>query len=147
MSAEVHRLLVGTKCISYFFIVFFTELIDGELDEEILAAIDSKTKPLGSLGRLEQLAFQIARIQKKTRPSAQSCQLTIFAADHGIALQGVSAYPQQVTRQMVENFLSGGAASSVMSYSVGVELRVVDAGVKGSIVRNPRLLDARTSNS
>lgn len=94
--------------------------------------IDGKTKPRGALGRIEALAAQIATVQGRLNPRMQDCQLTIFAADHGIAAEGVSAYPQAVTRQMVLNFLSGGAAANVFARSVGVALRVVDAGVAGA---------------
>lgn len=94
--------------------------------------IDGKTKPRGALGLLETLAARIATVQGTLSPRMETCQLTIFAADHGIAAEGVSAYPQEVTRQMVLNFLAGGAAASVFACSVGVDLRVVDAGVAGA---------------
>ena len=68
--------------------------------------IDMKTKPPGSLGRIEELAAQLASIQSSLMPRMETCQLTIFAADHGIAASGVSAFPQEVTRQMVLNFLN-----------------------------------------
>ena len=73
----------------------------------------------------------------RSTPRMETCRLTIFAADHGIAAEGVSAYPQAVTRQMVQNFLDGGAAANVFAGSVGVELRVVDAGVAGDADRRP----------
>lgn len=109
----------------------------------IRAAIDGKTKPLGALGRIEDLAAQIARIQNTLRPRAATCSLTIFAADHGIAAEGVSAYPQTVTREMLRNFLAGGAAASVFAASLGVPLRVVDAGVAGDPLGDPRLVQRR----
>lgn len=93
--------------------------------------IDMKTKPLGALGRIEALAAQIATVQGTLNPRMARCQVTIFAADHGIAAEGVSAFPQEVTRQMVLNFLAGGAAANVFARSVGADLRVVDAGVAG----------------
>ena len=86
--------------------------------------IDMKTKPQGSLGRIEGLAAQIATIKGDLSPKMESCQLTIFAGDHGIANEGVSAYPQEVTRQMVLNFVGGGAAANVFARSVGASLRV-----------------------
>lgn len=79
-----------------------------EFEQAIRAAIDGKTKPLGALGRVEELAAQIARLQGSLAPRMDRCTLTIFAADHGLATEGVSAYPQAVTRQMVLNFLAGG---------------------------------------
>lgn len=95
------------------------------------ARIDTKTKPLGSLGRIEELAAQIATLQASLTPRMESCQLTIFAADHGLADEGVSAFPSEVTRQMVLNFAGGGAAANVFSRSNDVALQVVNAGVRG----------------
>ena len=105
--------------------------------------IDMKTKPLGALGRIEEVAAQIATIQHSLNPRMESCQLTIFAGDHGIASAGVSAFPQEVTRQMVLNFLGQGAAANVFAKSVGASLRVVDAGVAGEPFNEPNLIDAR----
>lgn len=113
------------------------------MEDEIQAALDGKTKPPGSLGRIEALAAQIARIQRSLAPRADTCTLTIFAGDHGIAAAGVSAYPQAVTRQMLGNFLGGGAAACVIAASLGAEVRVVDAGVAGSAITHPRLIDRR----
>lgn len=107
------------------------------------AAIDGKTKPLGALGRIEELAAQIARAQKSLLPRVEHCRLTIFAADHGIAEEGVSAFPQAVTREMVRNFLAGGAAANVFSQSNGVDLIVVDAGVAGEPLDDPALVSTR----
>ena len=113
------------------------------LDDAIRRAIDSKTKPLGALGVLETLAAQIARIQGTLTPSLNHCRLTLFAGDHGIAHEGVSAYPQAVTRQMVANFLAGGAAANVFARTNGVELQVVDAGVAGDSMDTPGLVSRR----
>lgn len=113
------------------------------LDPAIQGAIDAKTKPLGALGTLEMVAAQIARIQSTLTPKLRRCRLTLFAADHGIAEEGVSAYPQAVTRQMVANFLGGGAAANVFARTNGVELRVVDAGVAGEPVEAPGLISRR----
>ena len=111
--------------------------------DRIQAAIDGKTKPPGSLGRIESLAAQLATLQQRLDPRAESCRLTIFAADHGIAEAGVSAYPQAVTRQMVQNFIEGGAAANVFARSLGAELTLVDAGVSGDAIVHPSLLDRR----
>ena len=100
-----------------------------DLAAQIRHAIDFKTKPLGSLGRIEDLAQQIALLQGTLTPRMERAQLTIFAGDHGIAAEGVSAFPQAVTAQMVLNFLGGGAAANVFARTTGVDLRVVDAGV------------------
>lgn len=113
------------------------------LDDRIRQTIDSKTKPLGSLGKIETLAAQIARVQGTTAPRMSACTLTIFAADHGIALSGVSAFPQVVTAQMVLNFLAGGAAANVFAKANDVILQVVDAGVAGAPIDHPALIERR----
>jgi nicotinate-nucleotide--dimethylbenzimidazole phosphoribosyltransferase len=106
-------------------------------------AIDGKTKPLGALGRLEALAAQVARLQATLTPRVQSCRLIIFAADHGIAAEGVSAYPQAVTRQMLANFLAGGGAATVFARTLGVDVSVVDCGVAGDVIAAPNLINRR----
>ncbi len=117
---------------------------DGDdLEAAIRRAIDGKTKPLGALGRIEDLAAAIARARRTVTPRIEGCSLTIFAADHGIATEGVSAFPQAVTRQMVGNFLAGGAAATVFAASLGVPVRVVDAGVAGAPIDDPRLISRR----
>ena len=113
------------------------------LDEAIRRAIDSKTKPPGALGVVEAVAAQIARVQNTLTPKLRSCRLTLFAGDHGIAAESVSAYPQAVTRQMVANFLAGGAAANVFARTNGVELQVVDAGVAGDPIETPGLVSRR----
>lgn len=113
------------------------------LPAQIRHAIDTKTKPLGALGRIETLAEQICLLQGTTQPKMETCTLTIFAGDHGIAEAGVSAFPQVVTGQMVMNFLSGGAAANVFAKSNGVGLQVVDAGVAGESIDHPDLISQR----
>ena len=124
---------------------------DENFSAAVRRAIDGKTKPVGALGRMETLAAQIAHIQHSLEPRAERCVLTIFAADHGIAAAGVSAYPQDVTRQMVMNFLAGGAAANVFAAALGVGVEVVDAGVAGAAIDHPDLLSRRigagTANS
>ena len=114
-----------------------------DLDDAIRQAIDTKTKPPGSLGRVEALAARIARIQGTLTPRLRRCRLTLFAGDHGVASEGVSAYPQAVTRQMVANFLAGGAAANVFARANGVEIAVVDAGVAGDPLDAPGLVSRR----
>ena len=102
--------------------------------------LDQLTKPRGSLGRLEALALQIGLIQRSERPALHAPQIVVFAADHGLAAQGISAYPGEVTAQMVENFLVGGAAVSVLARQHGLALTVVDAGVRSEIAPRAGLL-------
>jgi len=112
---------------------------DAALDASLRHAIDHKTKPLGALGRLESLAVQIGRVLGSERPVLQQPQALVLAADHGLARRGVSAYPQVVTWQMVANFLSGGAAVSVLARQHGLALTVVDAGVARELEPAPGL--------
>lgn len=107
---------------------------------EIQNFIDSKTKPLGALGRIESLAAQLARFRNTLTPRIDTCELIIFAADHGIAREGVSAFPPEVTQQMVLNFLNGGAAANVFARSQNVPVHVVDAGVAGAPLHAPNLI-------
>ena len=115
------------------------------LDEAIRRASDGKTKPPGALGAVEAVAAQIARIQNSLTPKLERCRLILFAADHGIATEGVSAYPQAVTRQMLVNFLTGGAAANVFARTNGVDLQVVDAGVAGAPMEAPGLVSRRVA--
>jgi nicotinate-nucleotide--dimethylbenzimidazole phosphoribosyltransferase len=96
--------------------------------EEAQRRYDAKTKPRGSLGRLEELGCRIAEIRGFV-PSSLRSVIVVAAADHGVAREGVSAYPSDVTKQMVANFEAGGAAINVLARRAGAELRVVDAGV------------------
>ena len=112
---------------------------DAALRDQVQAALDAKTKPRGALGRLEALALQLALIQGSGQPQLCEPQLVVLAADHGIAAQGVSAYPAEVTRQMVLNFLAGGAAVSVLARQHGLALTVADCGVAAEFEPHPRL--------
>ncbi len=102
------------------------------------------TKPTGALGRLETLAIELAGLQHTEKPRADRAPIVVFAGDHGIAAQGVSAYPQEVTIAMMANFAAGGAAISVLARELGSSLEVVDAGtlaeaaMAGIIVDKPR---------
>jgi nicotinate-nucleotide--dimethylbenzimidazole phosphoribosyltransferase len=103
--------------------------VDERVRAAALAELDRKTKPRGSLGRLELLAAQIAAVRGTVAPEPLRAAIVVAAADHGVAAEGVSAYPQEVTRQMLANFAAGGAAICVLARSAGAELHVVDAGV------------------
>jgi nicotinate-nucleotide--dimethylbenzimidazole phosphoribosyltransferase len=102
------------------------------------------TKPAGSLGRLEHLACELAALQQTERPRAARVPIIIFAGDHGVVAQGVSAYPQEVTIAMMANFAGGGAAISVLARELGSSLEVVDAGtlaqspIPGIVTDKPR---------
>ncbi|WP_144108472.1 nicotinate-nucleotide--dimethylbenzimidazole phosphoribosyltransferase [Paraburkholderia sp. BCC1886] len=117
------------------------EALDQTLRAELQHIIDTKTKPPGSLGRLETLALQMGLIQRSTRPTVQRPAMIVFAGDHGIAHEGVSPYPQAVTVQMVANFLAGGAAINALSRVAGIELEVVNAGVATPLPSTAGLVD------
>lgn len=106
-----------------------TDLRDTTLSASLHHLIDRKTKPIGALGRLEALAHRIGLVLRSEQPRLVDPQMVVFAGDHGLTARGVSAYPSDVTWQMVENFLAGGAAVSVLCRQHGVAMTVVDAGV------------------
>jgi nicotinate-nucleotide--dimethylbenzimidazole phosphoribosyltransferase len=119
----------------------------GVPDERAAAAADRRqddlTKPPGALGGLERLATRIAGITGQARPRLDRRLIVVAAGDHGVAAQGVSAYPAEVTAQMVANFLAGGAAVNVLAAHAGARVRIVDAGVAGETPEDPRLLRLR----
>jgi nicotinate-nucleotide--dimethylbenzimidazole phosphoribosyltransferase len=113
---------------------------------EAARALDAKTKPRGSLGRLEEVAQRIAGIRHSPKPGRLRAAVVVAAGDHGVADEEVSAYPQEVTRQMLANFDSGGAAVCVLARSAGAQVRVIDAGVgtpTGNIARGPAMSRAQ----
>jgi nicotinate-nucleotide--dimethylbenzimidazole phosphoribosyltransferase len=118
-----------------------------EVDHEAAAAtqrlLDSKTKPRRSLGRLEDLACKIASIQRNPRPPLPTKAIVVMAGDHGVAQEGVSAYPPEVTWQMLLNFARGGAAINVLARQAGARLIVVDMGVNGPVESVPGVLSHR----
>ena len=105
--------------------------------------IDQKTKPLGALGELENVAKRLGLILQSLSPQLSPPQMLIFAGDHGAAKAGVSAFPQDVTWQMVENFLSGGAAINVFARQNKMNLTVIDAGVVHDFGKRRGLIDAK----
>ena len=111
--------------------------IDAKIMEEAQARLDSLTKPRGSLGRLEEFAKRIVGITKNTNPALNRKVIFTMAGDHGVAAEGVSLFPQEVTFQMVANFINGGAGINVLARHVGAEVIVVDMGVVREIP-NPK---------
>ena len=105
--------------------------------------LDALTKPPGSLGRLEELAGRYAAIKDLDSPQVRKKAVYVFAADHGVAQQGVSAFPAKVTPQMVLNFLNGGAAINVLAHHFGAEVVVVDMGVNFNFEDTPDLLNKK----
>ena len=120
--------------------------LDTDLTAALQARIDGKTKPPGSLGRLEALALQLGLIQNTLTPRLSKPHILVCAGDHGAARAGVSAYPQDVTWQMVENFINGGAAINVLARAAGMALTVADAGVNHDFGARPGLIDAKVAN-
>jgi nicotinate-nucleotide--dimethylbenzimidazole phosphoribosyltransferase len=117
------------------------EPLDQTLRSTLQHLIDTKTKPPGSLGRLETLARQMGLIQRTTHPTVQRPAMIVFAGDHGIAQEGVSPYPQAVTAQMVANFLAGGAAINALSRVADITLEVVNAGIATPLPNTEGLID------
>ena len=117
--------------------------LDTQAMAQARARQDSLTKPQGSLGRLEELSIKLAGIQGKAMPSVERKGIIVMAGDHGVAAEGVSLYPQEVTGQMVLNFLNGGAGINVLARLAGARVVVVDMGVKADLPPDPRLISRR----
>jgi nicotinate-nucleotide--dimethylbenzimidazole phosphoribosyltransferase len=119
--------------------------VDRAIEPALRQKIDGKTKPLGALGRLESLALQIGLIQNTLTPQLAKPHVLLCAGDHGAAKAGVSAFPQDVTWQMVENFLAGGAAINTLARQAGMALVIADAGVNRDFGTRPGLIDAKVA--
>lgn len=124
-------------------IISLIQAPDRRLLAQAQSRLDRLTKPLGSLGRLEELAAQYAMITGELKPNVPRGAVFTFAADHGVAIEGVSAYPSDVTPQMVLNFLRGGAGVNVLARHVGVDVRVVDIGVAYEFGTVPGLIQRK----
>ena len=114
--------------------------VNKDILPQIERHLNSLTKPPGSLGKIETIATRLGLIQRTIKPELDFPAVVVMAADHGIASAGTSAYPQEVTRQMVLNFLSGGAAINVFSRISNAKVFVVDMGIKGEPIDNPELI-------
>ncbi len=119
------------------------EPVDQSLAPQFRARIDGKAKPLGSLGRLEDLAVQLGLIWHPLPPRAGRATIFVFAADHGITAEGVSLYPASVTTAMVSTYLAGRAGVNALARASGVDVQVIDAGVDADIPPHPGLIDAK----
>ncbi len=117
--------------------------LDEAVRAQALRRLDQLTKPTGSLGVLEPIAAHLCAVQRTLSPQITKPLGLVFAADHGVAARGVSAYPPQVTLQMVANFLGGGAGIGVLARLFGIDLWVIDAGVNGRCSAHARLIDAK----
>ncbi len=118
-----------------------------QLNSEAQSAAEARqgmlTKPPGALGKLESIAIKLAAMQGKEKPTLDNIHITVFAGDHGVAAQGVSAFPQAVTTEMVKNFAHGGAAISVMAKSLNATLDVVNLGTVNDPGSLPKVIDQR----
>ena len=134
------------QSLAAFTVPAIADISDAPLTARLQHLLDNKTKPLGSLGRLEALALRIGEVLGTEAPALLQPQMLVCPGDHGLAAKGVSAFPSDVTWQMVENFLAGGAAVSVLARQHGLQLTVVDCGVARPIAQRetapgaPRLL-------
>ena len=116
---------------------------DTAICEALRQRIDSLSKPKGSLGRLESLALQIGTIQQTLKPELKHPVNVIYAADHGIADEGVSLSPKEVTRQVIYNFLNGGSGVCFLARQHGFDMKIVDGGVDYDFPTNPRIIDRK----
>lgn len=120
--------------------------LDPQFAVQAQAHLDTQTKPQGSLGALEQIACRLVAIAGGGKPVVDPARIYTCAADHGVATQGVSLFPQEVTRQMVENFMRGGAGINVLTRTAGIDLKTVDAGcLGGTFAPHPDLIQCKVA--
>lgn len=124
-------------------IKFNIERPDENISDKLIDKINNLTKPKGSLGRLEELARQIGLIQQTLSPKLSHPVNVIYASDHGIANEGVSLSPKEVTRQVIYNFLNGGAGVCYLARQHGFEIKIVDGGVDYDFPENPRIINRK----
>ncbi|HCG72555.1 MAG TPA: nicotinate-nucleotide--dimethylbenzimidazole phosphoribosyltransferase [Nitrospina sp.] len=117
--------------------------VSSNLLDKAQAHLDSLTKPPSSLGKLEELAKRYVAIQNNESPTLKKISTVVFAADHGVTAEGISAYPSEVTAQMVINFLNKGAAVNVLANHINAEVTIVDIGVNFQFESHPNLLDRK----
>lgn len=111
----------------------------------VRAHLDAQARPPGSLGRIEDLAVRLAVIQQSLAPQIDTASLLVFAGDHGLTQDRVSAYPAEITQAMVATLLSGRASANAFARAVGAEVRIIDAGVDAELVPHPLLIDAKVA--
>lgn len=119
------------------------EAVDQSWLENAAARQLTLTKPPGSLGRLEEIGNRLAAIQQRVTPNVTRKRIYVVAADHGVTAEGVSAYPSEVTAQMVDNFLTGGAAINVLGRQGDIDVRIVDAGVDADLASRSGLINVK----
>ena len=119
--------------------------VDTSFESVAQARLDQLTKPVGSLGRLEEIACRVAMIQRTDHPAVDQKVVLVMCADHGVTAEDVSLFPAEVTAQMVVNVCAGGAAINQLADSVGAEVRVYDIGVAGDLAPHPRLCDCKVA--
>ncbi|HBQ87167.1 MAG TPA: nicotinate-nucleotide--dimethylbenzimidazole phosphoribosyltransferase, partial [Syntrophomonas sp.] len=117
--------------------------LDKNAMDQAADRLNSLTKPIGSLGVLEDLVIQLAGITGNVMPRVANKMVVVMAGDHGVVEEGVSAAPQSVTPQMVHNFLNGGAAINVLARCAGAQVKVVDVGVADQTLRHPSLISRK----
>ncbi|NEW89276.1 nicotinate-nucleotide--dimethylbenzimidazole phosphoribosyltransferase [Rhodopseudomonas sp. WA056] len=117
--------------------------VDPTLKATLRARVDGKAKPLGSLGRIEDLAIELALMRHPQPPRADNAVLMVFAGDHGLTEEGVSQYPSAVTVAMVMTYLAGKATANAFAAANHVDVRVIDAGVAAELPKHPDLIDAK----
>ncbi|WP_421728875.1 nicotinate-nucleotide--dimethylbenzimidazole phosphoribosyltransferase [Brevundimonas sp.] len=111
----------------------------------VRAHLDAQARPPGSLGRIEDLAVRLAVVQQTMKPQAEAVSLLVFAGDHGLTQDRVSAYPSEVTQAMVATLLAGRASANAFARAIGAEVRIIDAGVDADLAPHPLLVDAKVA--